>query len=436
MTARGWPRALGGAGRSSRRPPARRPPARRRWVWGRPPRVARLVVGLLALSAATAGAVAGGTSSSTGRAGLRFGIYPGGSAGSAGAGTAGAGTAGAGTASAGTAGAGTAGAGPAGNAALGLAALEALRPGPTRGGERPFVLHLYDAFTDQPGVDAFNGTGANGTVSKEISRYVRHGFLVELVLRYEPAPGPRGNEVAAFAAFVRRAVTYYAAGSKVAFLQVTNEANVLGSPQSSDGAYPGAWQALVAGVEAARSQARRLGSSMQVGFNWAYGQGKAESKAFWSYLGAQGPAWRASVQWIGLDVYPGTFPRTSIPPARTGAVVVKAVAQLRRLAAPAGLGASIPLHLSELGYPTGPSRTYGDQAIALRSMVDALARVRTRYDVTDVRWFDLRDADTAAPGLQDHYGLMTSSYGRKPAFQVYRQLVRRLTMTTPSPSGG
>lgn len=391
------------------RPSRRGPPGRVRK--GRRRRVARRVLAVLAVSLATASVVGGGAASATGRAGLRFGIYPGGSAGTGSAATA-------------------------SDTALGLSAVEALRPGPTRQGQRPFVVHLYDAFTDQPGVDAFGGTGANGKVNSEIGRFGRHGLLVELVLRYEPVPGSPGDHVAAFAAFVRKAVTFYATDVKVAFLQVTNEANVLGSPQSSDGAYPGAWEALVAGVEAARSRARQLQSSMQIGFNWADGQSRVENRSFWSYLRSKGARWRTSVQWVGLDVYPGSFSEVSIPPSATGSAVVRAVVQLRRLAALGGLGGSIPLHISEVGYPTGPSRSYQDQVIALRSMIGALFRVRLRYDITDVRWFDLRDADTAAASLQDHYGLMTSGYVRKPAFLAYRQLVDRLSVTMSPPSDG
>jgi hypothetical protein len=52
---------------------------------------------------------------------------------------------------------------------------------------------------------------------------------------------------------------------------------------------------------------------------------------------------------------------------------------------------------------------------------------RGTYHVTDYRWFDLRDHNTSSPNLQHHYGLLRDDYSRKPAFGVYRRLVRRFS---------
>jgi hypothetical protein len=46
--------------------------------------------------------------------------------------------------------------------------------------------------------------------------------------------------------------------------------------------------------------------------------------------------------------------------------------------------------------------------------------------VTDYRWFDLRDADSASSSFEDQYGLMTDDYAPKPAFATYRSLVAKL----------
>ena len=87
---------------------------------------------------------------------------------------------------------------------------------------------------------------------------------------------------------------------------MTNEANVRNAPNAADGAYPGAADALIQGVIAAKSEARRRGfSQVAIGFNWAYASGPAET-AFWRRLGRSGGAlFRRSVDWVGLDVYPG-----------------------------------------------------------------------------------------------------------------------------------
>ena len=59
-------------------------------------------------------------------------------------------------------------------------------------------------------------------------------------------------------------------------------------------------------------------------------------------------------------------------------------------------------------------------------MVRAVHDYRGTFNVTDYRWFNLRDADSAAPGLFQHFGLLESDYRAKPAFGVYRGLVRAL----------
>jgi hypothetical protein len=50
---------------------------------------------------------------------------------------------------------------------------------------------------------------------------------------------------------------------------------------------------------------------------------------------------------------------------------------------------------------------------------------RGTYNVTDYRWFDLRDHNTSSQNFQQHYGLLRDDYSPKPAFGAYRELVRR-----------
>jgi hypothetical protein len=66
------------------------------------------------------------------------------------------------------------------------------------------------------------------------------------------------------------------------------------------------------------------------------------------------------------------------------------------------------------------------QQTVLRSAVRAVAEARVAYGVTDYRWFDLRDADTADASLESHYGLTRDDYSPKPAFFTYRDLIARL----------
>ncbi len=54
-----------------------------------------------------------------------------------------------------------------------------------------------------------------------------------------------------------------------------------------------------------------------------------------------------------------------------------------------------------------------------------MARAAARYDVTDLRWFNLRDSGPDATGFGERSGLLTAGYRRKPAFGTYRALIAR-----------
>ena len=108
-------------------------------------------------------------------------------------------------------------------------------------------------------------------------------------------------------------------------------------------------------------------------------------------------------------------------------VVGLQMASLRRHLAGIGIGMRTPIHVEENGWPTlAPTRTDGEQARALEAMVRAVSGFRARFNITDYRWFDLRDHRTSSPNFQHHYGLLTDDYAPKPAFAAYRRLVAQL----------
>ncbi len=92
----------------------------------------------------------------------------------------------------------------------------------------------------------------------------------------------------------------------------------------------------------------------------------------------------------------------------------------------AGLGHRTPIHLEELGYPTGPGRTEAGQATALDAFVHTLSRYRGTYGITNANWFGLRDNNSAGPDFQSFFGLLRDDYSPKPAFGEYKRLVREL----------
>jgi hypothetical protein len=291
-----------------------------------------------------------------------------------------------------------------------------------RGGVRPFVLHLYESYT-RPS----DAAAVPPWLASEIAGYTTDGFRVELVLAYRPAD--RSGDVDGFTDFVRARVRQLAGDPGVAILQVTNEANVSGAPDAADGAYPGACDALVRGVIAAKDEARRRGRpGLRIGFNWAYQRGATEAAFFSSLRARGGSALAAAVDWVGVDAYPGTW-----GPALAGGDLASAVRSatldamrtLRRTLLPRAGLARARLHFSESGYPTGSGRSEAMQQTVLRAAVETVVAARATYGVTDYRWFDLRDANTTDSSFESHYGLTRDDYSPKPAFLTYRDLIAR-----------
>jgi hypothetical protein len=293
-----------------------------------------------------------------------------------------------------------------------LAALEELR-----GGNRPFVLHLYDAYMQPSDADA-----VPGWLASEIAGYASAGFGIELVLRYRSP-----DDVDGFIGFVRARVRQL--GAQLTSLQITNEANVHGAPDAADGAYPGVRDALVRGVVAASDEARRRHLGVKVGLNWAYQHGRAET-AFFSHLRtAGGRKFARAVDWVGVDAYPGTWgPRLAAGDLGTAvrAATIDAMRTLRRTLLPRAGLSKAALHFSESGYPTGPGRTEAMQQAVMRATLQAIADTRATYRVTDFRWFDLRDADSAGASFESRYGITNDDYSPKAAFATYRDLIARL----------
>jgi hypothetical protein len=217
-------------------------------------------------------------------------------------------------------------------------------------------------------------------------------------------------------------------------LQIANEVNIPFSPNTSDGAFDSAVEALVRGVIAAKRESRRRGFTHQeIGFNYAWRfdfVDPANDARFWDSVGrVGGKRLRRHTDWVGLDAYPGTWVPGVLVPATIvdlGDAFLEAIAQTRECFMPkAGFGKRTPLRVEETGYPTGPGRPERDQEAAVRSLVRAAHQYRGAYNVTDFRWFNLRDNNSRGPNFQQHYGLMRDDYSRKPAFDLYRRLVAR-----------
>jgi hypothetical protein len=212
-------------------------------------------------------------------------------------------------------------------------------------------------------------------------------------------------------------------------LQITNEVNFDFSADSSDGAYKGGKDALIQGVIAAKDEAMRAGfTQLQIGFNWAYRYDPVHEQAFWNYLRDNGgKRFVAALDWVGLDVYPGTFfppAEQSVDDYRDG--MVNGMSSFRCYLRAAGIPDTVPIHIEENGWPTYGARSEAMQAQVADRMIRAAHDFRGTYNVSDYRWFNLRDGDTGDPTMGQHYGLMHDDYSEKPAFAVVAKLFAEL----------
>lgn len=237
--------------------------------------------------------------------------------------------------------------------------------------------------------------------------YAGEGRMIDLVACYQsPVPDPEG-----FAGFVRQAVRDVAAwgGGKV---QVGEELNV---PAPLDGGSPGCFEAVGAGVAAALEERDRLGAPVLVGVNAA----GLPDPAFWARLaGAVGPRNTARLDYAGLDIFPDVF--RPIAHEKLPSVVKGLLRRFRTVVTEAGLPETVPVHVTETGWPTGGGRTESTQAQVLATVADAA--LASGAGVEAYEWFGLRDGRTAA-GWTARFGLLRDDYTPKPAFAAIQQLI-------------
>lgn len=288
-------------------------------------------------------------------------------------------------------------------------------------GDAAFVLHEYVAFHNAGSLDE-----ARRHVADVLADARATGSQAEIVLRYQPDDG-LADPVQTYCRFVDGIVRAFARDDALAGIQITNEANIRNAPDAADGSYPGVRDALVYGIQAATIVAEYVGRpDLPIGFNMAVQPGDI---GFWRDVAATGGGeFVARVDYVGLDVYPGTWPTTMRRPPSDARVARDTTSGVRRVATrmrALGLPATTPIHLAETGYPTGPGRGERDQARVMRATIRTVQRLRRAYPITDLRWFDLRDADSSAAHFEARYGLLRDDLTPKRAFHTLRKIIAR-----------
>jgi hypothetical protein len=275
---------------------------------------------------------------------------------------------------------------------------------------RPFLVRSYVVY-------AGRGRATNLTPA-ELFRYARDGRRLDFVACYRSENG----DLADWVRFVRDAVRTYGPHSDA--FQVTEEPNNPHSEAGGDGSSPNVRQAVVEGVVAAKDEALRSGFEFKVGFAATPSFNPADD--FWLDLASRSTsAFSDSLDYVGLDFYPDVF--RPVPEGQLKATVEGVLTHFRRVnLVAARIPATVPVRITENGWPTGPGRSPDRQAVVLETVVRTVHQLRTKLNITHYEFFLLRDGDSGRPDMGAQFGLLRHDYGLKPAFDVYRRLIAKL----------
>ena len=281
-------------------------------------------------------------------------------------------------------------------------------------GNSPFLVRGYLPYTG-----SLSATEALAIrTPAEIEQYIQDGRKLDLVLQFRQ-PGLGG-----WLTFIRQAIRRY--NSMLATLQITEEANVTMTPEV-DGCIPQVREALVRGVITAKEEIQRSGLDIQVGFNATPNFDPADD--FWPAIAALGgQSFLDALDYVGFDFFPDVFrplPDASEATLRTAVVGVLSHFRTVSLAA-ATILESCPIHITEHGCPTGPTRSYERQAEMVEQVIRIIHEHREQFNITHYEHFALRDANSSNPDLLSQFGLLRDDYRPKPAFARYRQLIVEL----------
>lgn len=285
-------------------------------------------------------------------------------------------------------------------------------------GRRTLILRLNRLFWS-------DGDAGVTRFARQVRAYARAGLRSEIQIRYHP-PSGREGDIAGWVAYVRTAVSRLGRIRAVTGFSITNEANFPVSPNTSDGAYKGVVDALVQGVVAARRTLNRLHLRLPVGFNVAWRYAPDSDAQFWQDIAAKAtPAFRRSLSYVGIQVYPGlVWPPAPLPGRSAGREVVEALTLMRSCYLPMA-DLSVPLWVSENGYATNLGRTEATQQADLASTLRDVHAWSGQLGVTDYRYFNLRDNNTRGTDLFAAVGLLRDDHTRKPAFATLRDAIAR-----------
>jgi len=277
--------------------------------------------------------------------------------------------------------------------------------------DKQFLVRTYLGFT---GTDE-DAELVDMPTMPDLARYTWRGRKLDLVLSNWDR---RGNQ-AGWVEFIENAIGRY--GPYIGCLQICEEPNLYEYP--GDGRFGHAVENILTGVRVARQMLKQRALSVNLGFNAV--PSTDANDVFWREMAKRmDNAFINCLDYVGLNFYPDVNkPLVGEMPVEVRKVLTK----FREETLPeAGIPGSVPIHICENGWPTGPHRYYTRQADFVEQTVRTVHELRAKLNITHYELFSLRDADTANPDLNHQFGILRDDYSPKPAFDTYRRLIAEL----------
>jgi hypothetical protein len=278
-------------------------------------------------------------------------------------------------------------------------------------GDKHFLVRTYLGFT---------GTEEDAELvampsMPDLARYTWRGRKLDLVL----SNWDRCRNIPQWTEFIENVICRY--GPYIGCLQICEEPNLYDYP--GDGRFGHAVDNILAGVKVARQAIKRQALTAFVGFNVV--PCSDPDDVFWRELARRmDNSFINSLDYVGLNFYPDV----AVP--LVGSITKEVAAVLTEFREgtlkAARIPASVPVHICENGWPTGPHRYYTRQAEFIDQSVRTVQELRGKLNITHYELFSLRDADTANPDLNHQFGILRDDYSPKPAFETYRRLIAEL----------
>ena len=278
-------------------------------------------------------------------------------------------------------------------------------------GDKHFLVRTYLGFT---GSDE-DAELLDMPSMPDLARYTWRGRKLDLVL----SNWDRSGNMSTWTDFIENVIARY--GPYIGCLQICEEPNLYEYP--GDGRFGSAVENILTGVKVARHFLKQRALTPNVGFNAV--PCSDPNDGFWREMAQRiDSSFINCLDYVGLNFYPDVaVPLVGEMPAEVSKVLTHFREETLQAASIPG---SVPIHICENGWPTGPARYYTRQAELIEQMVRTVYELRGRLNITHYELFSLRDADTANPDPNHQFGLLRDDYSPKPAFAVYRQLVQEL----------